>query len=130
MLDNADLGSTLESSVNNAMSRYFLARQLSEHVGGGLIDKVFPDRKGQQLMALEIMLKRRQLGLPENTSEYEDLLNERQTVLDPGRMITLGSVATQSEKPLLKLGASPFLKGFQHGPAGRAIGAIGRIFGK
>lgn len=123
-----DIGPELEKSVNNAMSRYFLARQLSEHVGGGLINKIFPDRRGQELMSLEIMQKRRALGLPIDTEEYETLLNQNQTMLDPGRAITLGSVATASRKPLLKLGASPFLKGFEHGAVGRGLGAIGRIF--
>ena len=79
-------------------------------------------------MRLEISKKKRELGLPDDTDSYEDLLNEPKTLMDPGRAIALGSVAASSKFPLLKFGASPFLKGFKNATIGRGIGTIGKYF--
>jgi hypothetical protein len=127
-------GQDSELAMTTALGNYHklqLQTRAAEQGGNFLLDKLFPSESAARadlLMRLEITKKKRELGLPDDTEEYEDLLNKPTTLLDPGRAIALGSVAATTKQPLLKLGASPFLKGFQHGPAGRALGAVGRIF--
>lgn len=119
-----------ELAMTKALGNYLklqTQKETATWAGDQLLGRAFPGKE-QELLALEIALKRRALGLPDDTESYEDLLNKPQTMLDPGRAITLGSVAVSSKQPLLKLGASPFLEGIKHGPAGRYLGAIGRIF--
>ena len=123
-----------ENSLTTAMNRgaehqFKLQRtgQMVDSVGNSLIERLFGDKKPRQradlLMQLEIVAKKRQLGLPTTSEDLENLLNENQTLMDPGRAVTLGAAAYKST-PIFKFGASPFFGGFEHGK----LGAIARIF--
>lgn len=99
-----------------------------EEIADSVLGKIFgddkPKKRADLLMQLEILKRKRELGLPTDSEDLENLLNEPVTLMDPGRAVALGAVALGSKKPLLKLGASPWFGGFEHGK----LGAIARFF--
>jgi len=105
----------LTNAIRNGLMFHY-QKQFASDVGGSLIDKIFSKGRdrGQELLKLEIIEKRRRLGLPENTEDYQELLNENKTLPDPGRALMWAGMAL-SRKPLLRFGASPVLKGEKHG---------------
>lgn len=121
------LENTLTTAINRGAEHQFKLRAM-ERAGDYLIGRMFgdetPKNRAALLMQLEILKKKRELGLPTNSEDLENLLNEPVTLMDPGRAITLGAAAIGSKKPLLKLGASPWFGGFEHGK----LGAIARFF--
>lgn len=121
------LENTLTTAMNRGAEHQFKLRAM-ERGGDSLMQYLFGDDKPQKradlLMQLEILKRKRELGLPTDSEDLENLLNEPVTLMDPGRAVAFGSAALGSKKPLLQLGASPSFGGFAHGK----LGAIARIF--
>lgn len=120
---------SLTTALNRGAEHQYKLRAM-EGVSGALLERLFgddkPKRRGDLLMQLEILKRKRELGLPTDSEDLENLLNEPVTLMDPGRAVAFGAAAAGSKAPLLKLGASPWFGGFEHGK----LGAIARIFRK
>lgn len=83
-----------------------------------------PQKRQELLMQLEILQRKRALGLPTTSEDLENLVNKDDSVPSPGRAIAFGAVAAGMKKPLFSLGGKSSFGGFEHG----SLGAIARIF--
>ncbi len=128
---SGDRKDNFDKSIMAAMSKYYFARQGAEFIGATLIPRLFPSKKlkeDEMVGRLDIMERRRRLGLPDNSDDYEEMLNSDKPLINPGRALTLGIVAATNKAPILRFGASPILKGMQHGAIGRGLGLVGKLF--
>lgn len=123
-----------ENALNNAMLMHLKMqsqKDIVEGIASPLLGALIPkkkDRNLELLTQLEIAKSKKALGLPTDSDDLEQLLNEDKTLLDPGRAIALGSVALGSKAPLFRSGANPFFSGAKNGSISRSVGAIAKFF--
>jgi len=115
----------MTNALRNALGMHYQV-EAGRDMAGSLMERIFPSdsgRRNKDLVTLEIAERRKRLGLPNDTEDYEELLNRNKTVSDPGRSLMWAGMAL-SKKPLLRYGASPIFKGEYRGKS-----LINSIFG-
>lgn len=128
--DSDDPRVVSRNNIMDAMTEYYVARQGAQFIGEGIMPRLFPsqsDKRRKQIDELDILERKARLGLPTDTGEYEDLLNEHKTLANPGTALKIGlDIFRNPNKPILNLGSNPFMREFDHVKPGR--GVLGKWF--
>lgn len=133
MTNYYETNDALKADVYSILEDYIKVRLAVGSIAGGaghVQQRMFPsepDLLALQAQKLDIIQRKRDLGMPMTDEEYDYMVNEEKPFLNPGRAVTIGlSFLKNPTKPALNLGA--FGRYFGKGAAHES-GAISRFFG-
>jgi hypothetical protein len=109
----------------NAYLRLRLQVEAAEQVGKAGMDRFFPSgekKRTEELQKLDIIAKKRSLGLPMSDEDYEYQVNQEKPFINPGEALTISTALLRGKgKPLLNL--------FPRAKNVGSSGTISKLFG-